>query len=135
MDEAQWARIEAKRARQAHFRALDEAARKARLRGPVVIRVTVSKPKPKPKPPRQWARPIGPRPKPAPRPYVPKPREEWKPITGRPVTRLDNCLGCERPFRPRKTSIRDYPGTVYHVGKNLCRTCQKTGVAFVPNGA
>lgn len=129
MDEDQWARIEAKRARQAHFRALDEAARKARPRGPVVIRVAVSKPKR----PKQWARPIGPRPKPAARPYVPKPREEWKPITGRPVTRLDNCLGCGRPFRPRKTSILDHPGTVYHVGKNLCRTCQKTRVAPKPD--
>lgn len=126
MDDETWARIEAKRERAAHFRGLEEAAHRAAKRRPVVIRTKVSKPKPEPRKwGLEWSKPIGPRPKAPSRAYKRIPREEWKPRSGRPQTRPEACRGCERPFRPRRAKMADYPGTVYHAGHGLCHTCER----------
>lgn len=126
MNDDQWERIEAKRAQAAYFRGLELAAHKAARRRPTVIRTKVSKPKPEP---RKWGlvwpQPIGPRLRPPSRAYKRIPPEQWKQRTGRPVKRPDNCRGCGRTFRPRQTKVADYPGTVYHAGHGLCRTCEQ----------
>lgn len=130
MDDATYARMEAKRERAAYYRGLEEAAHRAarrRLKAPrPKVRPRATQPKPEPRKwGLLWSRPIGPRPKAPSRTYKRKPREEWEPRSGRPQTRPDNCLGCERPFRPRQAKLADHPGTVYHAGHGLCRTCEQ----------
>lgn len=135
MDDERYAIIEARREQARYFTGLEKAAQKAARRGTLVIRTKVSKPagaKLVPRQDRQSSQRAldeldrivagrkGPK-----KPYQRKPRGQWRPKSGRPKTSPDNCVRCERPFRPRRAKIADYPGTVYHVGHGLCRTCEQ----------
>jgi hypothetical protein len=112
-DEERWERIEAKRARNAYFRSLEQAAKDAARRKPVrYVTATPKKPKPRPEP---KPRVVKPRPT--------KPRR--KGVMGRPQTRPDNCVTCGRPMRDGRQKIADFPGTVPHGSRGECRTCVK----------
>jgi hypothetical protein len=39
------------------------------------------------------------------------------------VPELELCMDCERPMRPRKTTKRQYPGTVLKASMDRCSTC------------
>lgn len=40
------------------------------------------------------------------------------------MKRPDNCVKCERTFRPSRTLVAQYPGTVMHAGRGLCHACR-----------
>lgn len=35
----------------------------------------------------------------------------------------EECMNCQRPMRPVRTRIADWPGTVPHAAGGLCLTC------------
>lgn len=39
--------------------------------------------------------------------------------------RPDNCVGCEKSFRPNRAQVAQYPGTVMHAGRGLCHECRR----------
>ena len=99
MDDATWARIEAKRERNRYFRDLDEKAKRAKYR-----------------PVREPAKP-----------RVRKPRI-YRPTGGTRGGREQiylKCSGCDRPFRTRAQRREDHPGTVLNAGGGKCKVCRK----------
>lgn len=41
------------------------------------------------------------------------------------ITTGTPCLGCHRPLRSSHTSAADAPGTLYHQGRGMCKTCHE----------
>lgn len=99
MNDDQWARIEAKRERNAHFRDLDKKAQTARYR------------------PIREAR--------APRARAPRASRATGSGRGGREQIFHQCSGCDRPFRTRAQRKEDHPGTVLNAGGGKCKVCQK----------
>jgi hypothetical protein len=95
MDDATWNRIQEKRARNAYFRGLDEAARKAQA---------PAKPK-------------------APRARAPRPSRATGVGRGGREQIYTHCKGCGRPLRPRQKTATDMPGTRMHYRGGYCKPC------------
>lgn len=35
------------------------------------------------------------------------------------------CRGCDRPLRPRRRSVEEFPGTVQHASHEMCTSCKR----------
>jgi hypothetical protein len=105
VDDEQWARIEAKRARNAYFRQLNEAAKNAKY-----------------KPPKE--------PRPVSRERLEqKPRKRRGPNNnnpkGRPRKTPTNCVSCGALLRMATQKAADLPGSKRHYGRGLCCNCYR----------